>query len=142
MVWLFLYRHFVFYVVPVVFAFANAVEGQQVHLGMRFKFTKVSGDLIKVFGGESDAGDHGNSDPDSCVVGKKVFQVIQNFGVGNVGVFQMLHRIQNLQVEEEEVVDDVIQKLKLMGDFSGGLYLLDRELLESTASTAGEAGTE
>lgn len=46
------------------------------------------------------------------------------------------------QVEEEEVVDDVIQKLKLMGDFSGGLYLLDRELLESTASTAGEAGTE
>lgn len=32
------------------------------------------------------------------------------------------------QVEEEEVVDDLIQKLTLIGDFSPGLYLLDREL--------------
>ena len=32
------------------------------------------------------------------------------------------------QVEEEEAVDDVIQKLKLIGDFRPGLYLLDREL--------------
>ena len=46
------------------------------------------------------------------------------------------------QVEEEEVVDAVIQKLKLMGDFSGGLYMLDRELLESTAPNAGEASAD
>lgn len=36
------------------------------------------------------------------------------------------------QVEEEEVVDDAIQKLKLIADFSGGLYMLDREMGEST----------
>ncbi len=35
------------------------------------------------------------------------------------------------QVEEEEVVDDLIQKLTLIGDFSPGLYLLDRELSEN-----------
>lgn len=35
------------------------------------------------------------------------------------------------QVEEEEVVDDLIQKLTLIGDFSPGLYLLDRELAEN-----------
>jgi len=39
------------------------------------------------------------------------------------------------QVEEEEVVDDLIQKLTLIGDFSPGLYLLDREL-------SAESGTE
>lgn len=32
------------------------------------------------------------------------------------------------QVEEEEVVDEAIQKLKLIGDFKPGLYLLDREM--------------
>lgn len=32
------------------------------------------------------------------------------------------------QVEEEELVDDVIQKLRLIGDFRPGLYLLDQEL--------------
>ncbi|MEM7112231.1 MAG: ferritin [Chloroflexota bacterium] len=32
------------------------------------------------------------------------------------------------QVEEEEVVDDILQKLNLIGDFRPGLYLLDREL--------------
>ena len=46
------------------------------------------------------------------------------------------------QVEEEEVVDEVIQKLKLIGDFSGGLYLLDRELAESSAATHGEGEEE
>ena len=40
------------------------------------------------------------------------------------------------QVEEEEVVDELIQKLTLIGDFSPGLYLLDRELSETTASEA------
>lgn len=32
------------------------------------------------------------------------------------------------QVEEESSVDDVIQQLKLMGDASNGLFLIDREL--------------
>jgi len=41
------------------------------------------------------------------------------------------------QVEEEEVVDDLIQKLTLIGDFSPGLYLLDRELT-ATAGTEHE----
>jgi len=41
------------------------------------------------------------------------------------------------QVEEEAVVDDLIQKLKLIGDFSPGLYLLDRELI-ATQPDAGE----
>lgn len=42
------------------------------------------------------------------------------------------------QVEEEEVVDELIQKLKLIGDFSPGLYLLDREL-SGTSSVETEA---
>ena len=32
------------------------------------------------------------------------------------------------QVEEEEIVDNIIQKLKLIGDFGPGLYMLDNEL--------------
>ena len=32
------------------------------------------------------------------------------------------------QVEEEDSANDVIQKLKLMGDAQGGLFMLDREL--------------
>lgn len=43
------------------------------------------------------------------------------------------------QVEEEEVVDDLIQKLTLIGDFSPGLYLLDRELSETAGSEEAEA---
>lgn len=43
------------------------------------------------------------------------------------------------QVEEEEVVDDLIQKLTLIGDFSPGLYLLDRELSEGIPAEAEEA---
>jgi ferritin len=47
------------------------------------------------------------------------------------------------QVEEEEIVDEAIQKLKLIGDFKPGLYLLDRELQEQTAQGAeAEAATE
>ena len=42
------------------------------------------------------------------------------------------------QVEEEEVVDELIQKLKLIGDFSPGLYLLDRELSDTSTSGGGE----
>ena len=43
------------------------------------------------------------------------------------------------QVEEEEVVDDLLQKLNLVGDFKPGLYLLDRELATAAAAEA-EAG--
>lgn len=43
------------------------------------------------------------------------------------------------QVEEEEVVDDLIQKLTLIGDFSPGLYLLDRELSEVAGEEHQEA---
>ena len=32
------------------------------------------------------------------------------------------------QVEEEASADAVVQKLKLMGDASGGLFMLDREM--------------
>jgi len=34
------------------------------------------------------------------------------------------------------VVDDVLQKLRLIGDFKPGLYLLDRELAGMEASSA------
>ena len=43
------------------------------------------------------------------------------------------------QVEEEEVVDELIQKLTLIGDFSPGLYLLDRELSEATPEEEADA---
>lgn len=36
------------------------------------------------------------------------------------------------QVEEEEVVDDLLQKLSFIEDFRPGLYLLDRELAGAT----------
>jgi len=34
------------------------------------------------------------------------------------------------QVEEEASADEVVQKIKLMGDASGGLFMLDRELTQ------------
>ncbi len=43
------------------------------------------------------------------------------------------------QVEEEELVDDVLQKLILIGDFRPGLYLLDQELAASAVSIAAAA---
>jgi ferritin len=43
------------------------------------------------------------------------------------------------QVEEERVVDDVLQKLKRIGDFSAGIYLLDRELGNGNAEEAEES---
>lgn len=42
------------------------------------------------------------------------------------------------QVEEEQVVDTAIQKLRRIGDFGPGLYLLDRELGEATGTASGE----
>ena len=32
------------------------------------------------------------------------------------------------QVEEEDSANDVVEKIKLMGDANGGLFMLDREL--------------
>jgi ferritin len=32
------------------------------------------------------------------------------------------------QVEEEDSANDVVEKIKLMGDARGGLFMLDREL--------------
>ena len=34
------------------------------------------------------------------------------------------------QVEEEATADDVVQKLKLMGDAPGGMFMLDREMAQ------------
>lgn len=42
------------------------------------------------------------------------------------------------QVEEEAVVDEALNKLKRIGDFSPGLYLIDRELGEQTEAGGGE----
>jgi ferritin len=36
------------------------------------------------------------------------------------------------QVEEEDSANDVVQKIKLMGDARGGLFMLDRELGQRT----------
>ncbi len=46
------------------------------------------------------------------------------------------------QVEEEESAYDVVRKIKLMGDESGGLFMLDRELGQRTvtASAPSEEG--
>jgi ferritin len=44
------------------------------------------------------------------------------------------------QVEEEEVVDDLLQKLLLIGDFKPGLYLLDRVLAATTPAEEAEDG--
>jgi ferritin len=44
------------------------------------------------------------------------------------------------QVEEEELVDDAIQKLKLVGDNGPGLYMLDQEL--GAGPVAEEAAAE
>lgn len=38
------------------------------------------------------------------------------------------------QVEEEEVVDDLLQKLSFIEDFRPGLYMLDRELAEAAVA--------
>lgn len=45
------------------------------------------------------------------------------------------------QVEEEELVDDYLQKLLLIGDFKPGLYLLDQEL-EANAAAESTAPAE
>ena len=47
----------------------------------------------------------------------------------------------NEQVEEEATADNILQKLKLMADAPGGLFLLDRELAQRT-SAGGDGGGE
>jgi len=42
------------------------------------------------------------------------------------------------QVEEEDSANDVLQKLKLMGDAKGGLFMLDRELGQRTFTPPSE----
>ena len=43
------------------------------------------------------------------------------------------------QVEEEENVGGVLEKLKLMGDAKGGLFMIDRELAKRSPSVGSEA---
>ncbi len=45
------------------------------------------------------------------------------------------------QVEEEEVVNDAIDKLRLVGDSKPGLYLLDRELAGNGSASEAEEGS-
>ncbi len=45
------------------------------------------------------------------------------------------------QVEEEATADDVVQKLKLMGDAPGGMFMLDREMAQRVF-TPPPAGSE
>lgn len=45
------------------------------------------------------------------------------------------------QVEEEEIVDELLQKLNLIGDFRPGLYLLDRELAGGAPAEEEESAT-
>jgi ferritin len=52
----------------------------------------------------------------------------------------MLQWFVNEQVEEEAAADDVVQKLKLIGDNSGALFMLDNELAGRTL--AAEDGAE
>ncbi|MBX3084677.1 MAG: ferritin [Anaerolineae bacterium] len=46
------------------------------------------------------------------------------------------------QVEEEEVVDTALQKLRRVKDFAPGLYMLDRELGEGSGGAEEEAEAE
>ncbi len=43
------------------------------------------------------------------------------------------------QVEEEDSANEVVQKIKLMGDASGGLFMLDRELGQRTFTAPAES---
>jgi ferritin len=46
------------------------------------------------------------------------------------------------QVEEEEVVDAALQKIKRIGDYGPGLYMLDRELAQGSGDEAEDEGAE
>ena len=44
------------------------------------------------------------------------------------------------QVEEEDSANEVIQKIKLMGDAQGGLFMIDRELGQRTFTPPADGG--
>lgn len=44
------------------------------------------------------------------------------------------------QIEEERLAKDNLDKLKLIGDDKGGLYLFDRDMVSLAKATTGEAG--
>ena len=50
------------------------------------------------------------------------------FGEGDHATSIFLQWFVTEQVEEEASADEVVQKLKLVGDASGGLFMLDREM--------------
>jgi ferritin len=43
------------------------------------------------------------------------------------------------QVEEEATADDVVQKLKLVGDQGHGIFMIDQELGKRSSAPAGDA---
>jgi ferritin len=45
------------------------------------------------------------------------------------------------QVEEEDSANDVVQKIKLMGDAKGGMFMLDRELGQRVFTPPATAAT-
>jgi ferritin len=52
-----------------------------------------------------------------------------------------LHWFVTEQIEEEAVVNDILGRLRLVGDGGEGLYLVDKELAQLAAANAAQAGT-
>ena len=50
-----------------------------------------------------------------------------------------LHWYVDEQVEEEQSADAIVQQLKLMGDFKGGLFMIDRELAQRVYTPPADA---
>jgi len=46
------------------------------------------------------------------------------------------------QVEEESSVDEVVQKIKMVGEAPGGLFMLDRELAQRVFAAPTSEQTE
>ncbi len=60
---------------------------------------------------------------------------------GDYATHSFLQWFVDEQVEEEQLVDDVIQDLKRVGDFGPGLFLLDRELGGGKSEAADPSAT-
>ena len=74
-------------------------------------------------------------------VNKGVVQgILDALKEGDHSTNTMLQWFVNEQVEEEASADDVVQKLKLIGDNTSALFLLDNEL--ASRSFAPESGVE
>ena len=52
---------------------------------------------------------------------------------GDYPLQTLLHWFIDEQVEEEEMADNILQRLKMIGDDSASLYMLDQELAERSA---------